>query len=105
MGAGISPWRDEFDRKGRLLRRIRRKRFAPQFLFQGSQLLQEFVRALGFLSIYPADRKPNVHHHIVSDFGFRDETERNLAGDAAELHPADFDATDILLGKDLSGDR
>ena len=45
--------------------------------------------AAGFLFVDHADRKADMHQHIVADTGFRRVSEVDLLDDAAEIHPTD----------------
>lgn len=56
-----------------------------QFRFEHAHLVEQFVGALGFGAVDAADGKADVNHHIVAQTRLRNEVERDLADNAAEL--------------------
>src|SRR5689334_13707124 len=86
-----------------VLHRIRGR--GSQFFFERAKLLEEFVRALRFFFVDPADGKADMHHHVITDLCLRDKAQCHLARDTAKLHLAYFHAADTFLRQDFARNR
>ena len=85
-------------RKGLLFRR-------REFLLEQTHFGEELIAALRLGFIHFADRKADMHHHVVARRGLRNEIQAHLPHDASELHPSGARHAEVFSAQYFSGYR